>query len=84
MEQLMIKKMPSGRHGMDTMKITGFRDSELSMLKSLDNNTACDRLLEMLDERNHKIATAWHNGGGIYGLWFDNEAAYLNVGSSCD
>ena len=82
--ELKIEKIPSGRHGMDTMKVSGFREAELSMLKGLPHSEAEERLLDMIDERNRKLATCWHNGGGVYGVWFDNEAAYINVGSSCD
>ena len=84
MDKLKIEKIPSGRHGMDTMKITGFRDNELSELKSMEHYEAKDKLLDMLDYRNNKTGTAWMCGNGVYGMWFDNEAAYMNIGSSCD
>ena len=79
-----IEKIPSGRSGMDTMKITGFREGELFRLKNLPHEESKQILLDLLDEQNNGIATCWHNGNGIYGLWYDNEAAYLNIGSSCD
>lgn len=82
--KLTISKVPSGMRTMETKKITGFRESELDWLKSLPHEEAYEKLLSMLDERNNKIATEWHNGYGIYGMWFDNEAAYINVGTSCD
>lgn len=82
--KLKIEKIDSGRRGMDTMKITGFRDSELSELKSMEHYEAQDKLLEMLDARNENTGTCWKCGYGIYGMWFDNEAAYMNVGNSCD
>lgn len=70
--------------GMQTMRIGGFRDGELSELKSMEHHEAKDKLLEMLDSRNGNIGTCWHNGYGVYGMWFDNEYAYLNIGNSCD
>lgn len=70
--------------GMDTMKITGFGAGELSELKSMDHYEAKDKVLEMLDARNDGIGTMWSCGYGVYGLWFDNEAAYLNIGTTCD
>ena len=70
--------------GMDTMKISGFGDGELSELKSMDHYEAKDKLLEILDSRNDGIGTMWACGFGVYGMWFDNEAAYLNIGNSCD
>jgi len=84
MERLLIDEIPSNRRGMKTMRIGGFREGELRELKSMEHYEAKEKLLDMLDNRNNGIATCWHNGNGVYGLWFDNEFAYLNVGSSCD
>lgn len=72
------------RSGMQTVKITGFNDGELNELKSMEHYEAKDKLLEMLDSRNNGLGTMWTCGPGTFGLWFDNEAAYLNVGTSCD
>ena len=83
MAKLNIDTSPCGR-GMKTVKITGFRDGELSELKSMEHHEAKEKLLTMLDDRNNSIGTCWVCGNGVYGLWFDNEAAYLNIGSSCD
>ena len=83
MQKLVIEKQTCTR-AMDTMRISGFAEGELEELKSMRNEDAKAKLLDMLDERNNKIATCWHNGYGIFGLWFDNEYAYLNVGTSCD
>lgn len=84
MDKLIIDKIPSGRRGMDTMKITGFRNGELSELKSMEHQEAKEKLLDMLNYRNNNIGTTWGCGYGVYGMWFDNEAAYMNIGSSCD
>ena len=70
--------------GLQTMRIGGFCDGELNELKSMEHNESKEKLLEMLDDRNGNIGTCWHNGYGVYGLWFDNEFAYLNIGTSCD
>lgn len=70
--------------GIDTITISGFRDGELNELKSMEHNEAKEKLLEMLDSRNGNMGTCYAQGYGVYGLWFDNEFAYLNVGSSCD
>lgn len=83
MSKLAITKQPCG-NGMDTMRIAGFADGELSELKSMEHEEARQKLLEMLDSRNNGLGTAWLCGYGVYGLWFDNEFAYLNVGQSCD
>lgn len=83
MAALKLEKKPCTR-AMDTMKIAGFAEGELESLKRMSNEDARERLLDMLDERNNGIATVWHNGYGIFGLWFDNEFAYLNIGKSCD
>lgn len=83
MARLTIEKQPC-TSALDTMKITGFSDGELSELKSMDNDEAKETLLGMLDNRNDGLGTCWVCGLGTYGLWFDNEAAYLNIGKSCD
>lgn len=70
--------------GLDEVKVTGFRDSELSELKSMEHGEAKQKLVEMLDSRNKGEGTRLACGYGIYGLWFDNEAAYLSVGNTCD
>lgn len=84
MAKLIIESIPSGRVGMETKMITGFRDGELNELKSMEHNEAKEKLLEMLDSRNNKTGTCWACGYGVYGMWFDNEAAYMNIGTSCD
>ena len=84
MKQLTITQIDSGRRGLDTMKITGFSDEILYSLKHMKHEDAKESVIELLDERNNGIGTCWHNGNGIYGLWFDNEAAYMNIGSSAD
>jgi hypothetical protein len=66
------------------MKITGFSDDELSELKSMEHNESKEKLIDMLNYRNNGIGRAWTCGYGVYGLWYDNEAAYLNIGKSCD
>lgn len=84
MARLDIKTIPSGRVGLSTIMITGFKHGELSELKSMEHMEAQEKLVEMLDSRNNGEGRAYACGYGIYGLWFDNEAAYMNVGSSCD
>lgn len=69
---------------MRTMKISGFADGELEKLKSQPNLKAKQELLDMIDNRNGGMATCWHCGYGIYGVWFDNEFAYVRIGTSCD
>ena len=83
MNKLTITKQPCG-NGMDTMRIAGFADGELSELKSMEHDEAKERLLTMLDDRNNGTGTMWTCGYGVYGLWFDIEFAYLNIGQSCD
>lgn len=70
--------------GLDHVKITGFNAGELNELKSMEHHEAKEKLIEMLDSRNNREGTSLACGYGIYGLWFDNEAAYLSVGSTCD
>ena len=82
--KLEIGEIPSGRSGMKTMRIGGFLDGELSELKSMEHGEAKEKLLQMLDDRNSNTGTCWTCGYGVYGMWFDNEYAYINIGSSCD
>ena len=82
--KLEINEIPSGRPGMKTMRIGGFAEGELERLKKVPHEEAREKLLDMLDERNGKIGTAWQCGYGVYGMWFDNEYAYINIGASCD
>lgn len=82
MEKLTIEKRPCG--SLETVKITGFTEQELSKLKSMDHESSQDFLVEMLNARNNGIGTQWQCGYGIYSLWYDNEAAYMNIGKSCD
>lgn len=84
MAELKIEKLPASRRGMAEMKITGFKDGELNELKSMEHHEAEEKLIDMLDYRNGNQGTCWAQGYGIYGVWFDNEAAYLNIGDSCD
>ena len=81
---LKIEKIYAQGANVTTHKITGFKDGELRQLKDLPHSQAEERLIMMLDERNGKLGTQWACGYGIFGLWFDNEAAYMNVGNSCD
>lgn len=83
MGALKIERMSCTR-SMDTMKISGFNDGELNELKSMEHRESKEKLLEMLDSRNSGLGTQWCCGYGVYGLWFDNEFAYLNIGRSCD
>lgn len=80
---LTIDKTPCG-NGMNTMRIGGFEEGELEDLKSLKHKEAEEKLIGMLDSRNGNIGTCWNCGYGIYGIWFDNEYAYVNIGNSCD
>ena len=71
-------------HGMRTMRVSGFEEGELEKLKSMEHKEAGTKLLDMLDERNDEIGTTWWRAYGVFAWWFDNEYAYLNIGSSCD
>lgn len=77
------KSLASGSR-MRVMRIGNFLEGELSELKSMEHHEAGDTLMDMLDRRNKGIATTWQCGYGTYGFWFDNEYAYVNVGTSCD
>jgi len=80
---LYVERMPMNS-GMDMLKITGFSDGELHELKSMEHKEAFDKVIEMLDGRNDGAGTCYVRGNGVYGLWFDEEAAYLSIGNSAD
>ena len=83
MTRLTIEPMDS-MNGMQTMRIGNFAEGELQELKKLPNAEAKDKLLTMVDERNDGRGTTWQCGYGVFGLWFDNEYAYIRIGTSCD
>ena len=83
MAALNTEKIPCSA-GLVTIRIGGFGDGELSELKSMEHHEAEDKLLDMLDNRNHGLGTTYARGYGVYGVWFDNEFAYMNIGSNCD
>lgn len=83
MEELKIDKLDFGS-SLDTMKISGMSEEELKDLRRVPHDVALDRLLEMLDKRNNGLGTRWACGRGVYSFWFDNVAAYVNIGRSCD
>ena len=85
MRKLRIDEMPQrGLGSLVTMRVTGFEEEELRELKSMEHREASEKLIEILNRRNGNIGTCWSQGYGIYGIWFDNEAAYVNIGKSCD
>jgi hypothetical protein len=84
MQKLMVEQIRSGNPRMKTMRISGFMDGELSELKSMEHKEAKTALLDMLDRRNSGTGTCWQNGYRVYGMWFDNEYAYINIVTSCD
>ena len=83
MDKLNIEEIERNA-GSVTNKITGFDEDEFYRLKMLPHKKAEVELIQMLDERNMNLGTQWVCGYGILGLWFDNEAAYVRVGTSCD
>lgn len=82
--RLKIETIGMSGSSMETKKVSGFMEGELEELKRMPHEEAKERLLDILDGRNNGIGRCWYRGNGIYDVWFDNEAAYLNVGLSCD
>lgn len=70
--------------GIRTMRISGFGDGELNELKSMEHHEASEKLIDMLNYRNNGVGTTWQCGYGVYGIWYDNEFAYVNIGTTCD
>lgn len=86
MAKLIIDEMRNGIaiSGKKTIRVSGFRTGELNELKSMSHEDAIEKLIEMLDSRNNGTGTCYQCGNGLYGVWFDNEYAYMNIGDSCD
>ena len=84
MDSLTLDTLPSGSKYLETKRISGFQEGELEELRAMPHGQAEQKLLDMLDERNNGCGSYYHNGYGVYGVWFDNEYAYMNVGNNCD
>lgn len=84
MSRLLVEEAPQFGGGMRTIMVSGFENGDLERLKSLPHSEAREALLDMLDARADGIGTVFQCGYGVYGVWFDNENAFLNVGDSCD
>lgn len=83
MAQLKIEDFRKGL-GIDTKKITGFTEKELSELNSMDYREMKEKIVEILDSRNGDIGTCWHCGYGIYNAWIRDGAVFVEVGNTCD
>ena len=70
--------------GTQTMKVTGFTEPELSELNSMDYREMKDKVLDILDSRNGNTGTCWHNGYGVYSMWINNGAVFVEIGNTCD
>ena len=84
MAKLTVEQWGPEYSGKRTMRIGGFGDGELSELKSMEHKEAEEKLTDMLDMRNNGIGTTWQCGYGVWSVWFDNEYAYMSIGTSCD
>lgn len=82
--KLKVEKWQDAGPSIETMRISGFENGELNELKSMEHMEAVEKLIDMLDHRNDGRGTLYKIGYGVYGVWFDNEYAYMNVGKSCD
>ena len=83
-QPLKVEYWHDARPGIRTMRISRFGDGELNELKSMEHKEATDVILNLLDRRNQGLGTQWKCGYGVWGMWFDNEYAYMNIGSNCD
>jgi hypothetical protein len=81
---LTVEKWRDDIPGKQIMRIGGFESGELDELKSMEHYEAEEKLLDMLDYRNSNTGTCWKCGYGVYSSWYDNEFAYVTIGTSCD
>lgn len=84
MEKLKLRKIDGGNRSLTTIEITGFMPGKLNELKSMEHRESLEKIVEMLNDRNENVGTCYACGYGIYEHWFDNEAAYINIGNTCD
>ena len=66
------------------LKVTGFSEPERSELNSMEYREMIDTFLDILDQRNPKLGTCWHNGYGVFTVWINNGSVYAEIGKSCD
>lgn len=59
--------------------IKGLTEEELYDLKTLSNDDALSKLLDILDERNDDLGTIWWRSSVVCCGWFDNEFAYIKL-----
>lgn len=83
MERLKIETYRRGM-GVNTMRVCGFTKQELKELGSMEHGEMTDTVLNMLDERNGNTGTCWQCGNGVYRMWIDADAVFVEIGSSCD
>ena len=68
----------------NVMKVTGLSEQELSELNSMEYREMIDTFLDILDKRNPKLGTCWHNGYGVLNVWIDEGIVYVEIGASAD
>lgn len=85
-EQVKPLKIETHFHGFGskTMKVSGFTESELSELTSMEYREMIDTVLDILDRRNGNIGTCWHNGYGVLNMWVNAGCVYVEIGASAD
>ena len=84
MKALKIAEQDSGRHGIKTMRVTGFTNDELNQIRNAEHETAMDMTLDLLDRKNDGIGSCWVCGYGVYAMWMDDDSVYFNIGTSSD
>ena len=82
-------KLDRAGFGVDLWKIEGFTEQELDELNSMEYREMKDKILDMIDSRQHNhwnkaLGTTWKCGCGVYNAYIMNHAVYLEIGKSCD
>ena len=86
---LRITKESASWASTDLWKVEGLDAKELDELNSMDYRDMKDKVLDILDSREHnhwnkRLGTTWQCGNGVYTAYIRDGAVYLEVGKSCD
>lgn len=70
-------------------KIEGLTDQELDELNSMEYREMKQKVLEIIDSREHdywdkSLGTTWFCGNGVYNVYIIGRVLYAEVGKSCD
>lgn len=66
--------------GVDCMKLTGFSESELSELNSMDYRDMKATIVAVLDNRNNGLGSEWVEKRDLFNAWIREGAVFVEIG----